>query len=164
MNSKQVTSIHEPIIHEESPKLKTNHEKSQCNIPELSTNNRQLDNFQKQVEQTVTRRFELFCNLYLEQITFWGNVTGVSTSFPQKILAKWGLKIDSQPEFQNMVDEWSNVVRSGYSNQNIYLETVLNMMHQNMRMINMNMNGFTKIIWSNYSWGIPPNLESSTTS
>jgi hypothetical protein len=158
-----VTSIRETIILEESPKLKTNYEKSQGNIPELSANNKQLDNFQKQVEKTVARRFELFCDLYLEQIKFCGNVTGVSADYQQKILAKWGLKIDTKSEFQDMVDEWSNAVRSGYSNQNSYLETVLNILHQNMRMTNMNMNGLAKVIWSNYSWGIPPNLESSTT-
>lgn len=158
-----MTSIRETIILEESPKLKTNYEKSQGNIPELSANNKQLDNFQKQVEKTVARRFELFCDLYLEQIKFCGNVTGVSADYQQKILAKWGLKIDTKSEFQDMVDEWSNAVRSGYSNQNSYLETVLNILHQNMRMTNMNMNGLAKVIWSNYSWGIPPNLESSTT-
>ena len=159
-----MTSIHETIRHEESPKLKIDYEKSQGNIPEFSTNNIQLDDFQKQVEKTVTRRFELFCNLYLEQIKFCGNVAKVSADSQQKFLAKLGLKIDTQSEFQDMFDAWSNDIRNGYSDQTRYIEIVLNMLHQNMRMTNSNMNEFAKIIWSSYSWWIPPNQKAFTTS
>jgi hypothetical protein len=159
-----LTLIHETIRQEESPKLKTDHEKSQGNIGEFSTNSRQLDDFQNQVEKTVTRRFELFCNLYLEQIKFCGNVVEVSADSQQKFLAKLGLKIDTQSEFQDMFDAWSNGVRNRYSNQTNYFEMVLNMLHQNMRMINSNMTGFAEIIWSNYSWWIPPNQKPLTTS
>jgi hypothetical protein len=159
-----MTSIHETIRQEESPKLKTDHEKSQGNIPEFSTNNRQLDDFQKQVEKTVTKRFELFCNLYLEQIKFCGNVAKVSTDSQQKFLAKLGLKIDTRSEFQDMFDAWSNDVRDRYSDQTRHIEIVLNMLHQNMRMANSNMNEFAKIIWSSYSWWIPPNQKPLITS
>jgi hypothetical protein len=159
-----MTSIHETIRTEEIAELKTNYEKSQVNIPEFSTYNSHVDNFQKQVEKTVIRRFELFCNLYLEQIKFCGNVAKVSTDSQQKFLAKLGLKIDTQSEFQDMFDAWSNGVRNRYSDQTRHIEIVLNMLHQNMRMTNSNMNEFAKIIWSSYSWWIPPNQKPLTTS
>jgi len=137
-------------------KLKTNYENSQGITSEFSTNYRQSDDFQKQIEKTVTRRFELFCNLYLEQIKFWERFVESSNDFQQKGMGKFGLKID-KPEFQDMTDAWNNGLRSWYANQTSYSEMVLNMLHQNMRMATMNMDGLSKMTWSNFSWWIPPN-------
>jgi len=137
-------------------KLKTIYGDSQGITSALSTNYRQSDDFQKQIEKTVTRRFELFCNLYLEQIKFWERFVESSNNFQQNGLAKLGLKVD-KPEFQDMTDAWNNGLRSWYANQTSYSEMVLNMLHQNMRMATMNMDGLSKMVGSNFSWWIPPN-------
>jgi len=156
MIRKKVTTIND-ASQADTSKLKTNYEKSQEITTAFSNNYTQLDDLQPQVEKTVTRRFELFCKIYLEQIKFLERYTKSSKDLQQNSLAKLGLKIDTQPEFQKMMDIWNNSLRNWYANQARYSEMVLNTLHQNMRMTNMNMDEFSKMVWSNLSWWIPPN-------
>ena len=91
-----MTSIHETITPIANSKLKTNYGQSQGHI---SPYDAYLDDFQKQVENTITRRFEILCKLYLEQIKFYDNIAESSIDFQQEFLQKLGLKIEPKKEF-----------------------------------------------------------------
>ena len=152
-----MASIHETITPIANSKLKTNYEQSQGHISPYDTH---LDDFQKQVENTVTRRFEILCKLYLEQIKFYGNVAESSIDSQQEFLQKIGLKIEPKKEFQSMVHVWIDIANNLYSYHTSNLEIVLDTLHKNMKMTNMNIHGFAEMFQSCYSWWMPPNHNS----
>ncbi len=149
-----MASIHETITPVANSKLKTNYDQSQGHLSPYGVH---LDDFQKQVENTATRRFEIFCKLYLEQIKFYGNVAEFSIDSQQEFLQKMGLKIEPKKEFQSMVDVWIAITNNLYSYHTSNLEIVLDTLHKNMKMTNMNIHGFAEMFQSYYSWCIPPN-------
>jgi hypothetical protein len=151
-----MASLHETIT-PVANKLKTTYGQSQGH---MSSYDAHLDDFQKQVENTVTRRFEILCNLYLEQIKFYGNVAESSIDSQQEFLQKMGLKIESKKEFQSMADVWNDIASNLYSYYTSNLEIILDTLHKNMKMTNMNIHGFTEMFQSYYSWWIPPNHNS----
>jgi len=137
----------------EESKLK-NYEQSQ--FTNTYSTNYKLDNdFQKQIDRTITRRFELLCGLYLEYLKYWEVFSESSNVFNQSWQEKWGLQIEQQPEFQKMIEIWNNEVRRWYTSQTGFSEMVLNRATHYMRMTNMNTERFSKILRSNVSWWIP---------
>ena len=152
-----MASIHETITPVVNSKLKTDYEYLQSHISPYGVHS---DDFSKQVENTVTRRFEILCKLYLEQIKFYGNVAESSIDSQQEFLQKMGLKIEPKKEFQSMVDVWIDIANNLYSYHTSNLEIILDTLHKNMKMTNMNIHGFAEMFQSCYSWWMPPNHNS----
>ena len=112
------------------------------------------DNFQRQVEKTVTQRNELFGKVYLEYLKHCKQVTDEIFEYQDSFLTKNGSNVNTDL-YNDTLKKFYESASMSYSNQAKFAETTLNVMEQNLKLLNGNMGGFTDLVSSIYSWWIP---------
>jgi len=112
------------------------------------------DNFQRQVEKTVTQRNELFGKVYLEYLKHYKQVTDKLFEHQDNFLTKNGLKVNTDL-YNDTLKKFYESASMSYSNQAKIAETTLNVMEQNLKLLNGNLGGFTDLVSSIWSWWIP---------
>ncbi|GKS66624.1 hypothetical protein YTPLAS73_01710 [Nitrosarchaeum sp.] len=114
------------------------------------------DNFQKQMEKTITQRSELFGKVYLEYVKHCKQITDNMLEYENDFLTRNGLKIDVPETYNEAFKKFYESFSTVYSNQARIAETTLNVMEQNLKLLNGNMGSFTDLMLSIGSWWIPP--------
>ena len=75
--------------------------------------------------------------------------------YENELTTKMGLKTDSS-DAEIMLQKNCDAASAFYENQSKMIETTLNMLHQNMVLINENINGFAELFSSVVWWWVPP--------
>ena len=151
-----MTSIHETVNQKESLQPNpTPLEKTQIQ-GFLSVYHNQSDNFQDQIEKSVTNRCQLFGNAYTEYVKLCKNLVDTIMDTQNEHLAQVGLRIDYPEAYENMFNKYCETAQAWYYNQTRAIESILDMTAQNLKLVNKNMTGFSDLILTNYLWWIPP--------
>ena len=151
--------MHETIKDKESLQSKndlSNERKENPSQDFSSLYHNRSDNFEKQTEKAITRRYELLGTAHLEYLRLCKNMSDASFDTRNEFLAKMGLRIIHPHMYESMFERYCDAVSDWHSNQAQITETSLDMAIQNLRLAGSNMAKFSDLVLANYLWWMPP--------
>ena len=139
-------------IHKESKLISPSENQQISEKSFFQTYKNYSDNFQKQVEKTVTQRNELYGKVYLEYLKHYKQIVDKIFEYQDNFLTNNGINVDTSKLYNESFKKFYESTSSLYSNQAKIAETTLNIMEQNLKLLNGNMGGFTDLISSMWWW------------